>query len=1118
MTTEDPIDTSPEETDRRARRGGRLWHVLAGFGAVFIGGSLLLWLARKPVAEQALAAWCAEHDLECDANFTELGTEGITLSALKVASGDLVPAEAEEVRAELRWKGLFTPEVTGVTVNGLSLRGTVDAAGIHFGGLERLAQTGGGGGTAPPIDIRNARLFLDTPLGPAAATVNIAGTFPQAGTVSVTIDPGMLGTTITGLKVQEGRLDVRGENGLYEAELGLKIEDAEGFDTSLKGFDLMARAEFGLAETAPAALEWSLRAADFVAPGMAINGMTTTGQMQFASRPGAAPAEFLSALASGDVQAGAAKLSVAGREVTELRLEGELTGADRGASGPLTLTTGRVTAPEGEADGLVLAGEVRGEEAGGISFDGALSVSGASLSEDIRKQAGAAFSLPGVLEGHVGSLRTALDKGLSGFDATVGLGASAANKSLTLYGTGDSAVEANSGLSLRIRALEDQPWLTLSQDRISARGNIALSGGGSPSASLALREFDYTPSAMTLAADAFILRDWSVGGRMISAAVSDIRIEDRPGDLQFAARGDFGFAGEAGGVTFAPTRIRGGLDGARSSEGWRVQAMGAPCLAVDTDGLTLGAIAIQPARADICPVNGRFMRQGAIPSGAANLGTVSLPFTLDSGSGTLKLENASIDWTAGKGFEMTVAADTFSLPLTLGERTVTIDSAAPSIGIRTGEGPAAILAQLGETDFGGSMIPADVTARKFAFDGISAESGIEGAVTATGVLIRDLDTDPIYQPILADFAGTLSKNRLRLTGPLSLRASGIQIADAALDLDIVELNGTAQVVTHDIVFTERGLQPRMISDRLTGLFTRATGRVDGKADFTITDGSLAGTADAAIDGFGFQTTRLGRVSGFSGNIHFDDVMALTTPSGQSFRLASVDPGILLTNGNIQFSLKEGGLLALENVTFPFGGGSLSLEPFDWALEGGLEDMTVFVRADDIDLGQLIRILKLPDTSATGLVSGTFPIGFTENSIEIRKARLKAVDPGGQLSYTGGAVGTAADQDPNANLAFDALRDLQFSVLEVGIDGDLAGQVKADLLIAGRNNRPLPMGNKLTLPAGQAFEFAVSFDVPLGKLLEDSVSYLSQEQLIDAAQDLLDKEKDGQKADPKPKPE
>ncbi|HAY08294.1 MAG TPA: hypothetical protein DCY26_16780, partial [Hyphomonas sp.] len=106
-------------------------------------------------------------------------------------------------------------------------------------------------------------------------------------------------------------------------------------------------------------------------------------------------------------------------------------------------------------------------------------------------------------------------------------------------------------------------------------------------------------------------------------------------------------------------------------------------------------------------------------------------------------------------------------------------------------------------------------------------------------------------------------------------------------MDIISLNGAANVTTRNIVFREGGLQPYMISDRLTGLFTRATGRIDGTADFTIRSGKIEGVADGKVRDFGFQTTQLGRVSGFSGNIEFDDLMALTTPPGQEFTLASV---------------------------------------------------------------------------------------------------------------------------------------------------------------------------------------------------------------------------------------
>lgn len=1093
--------------------------MLAGFGVVFLGGSLLLWLARKPVAEQALAAWCAERGLECDANFTELGTQGVTLAALRITSDGSAPATADEVRAGLRWKGLFTPEVTGVTVNGLSLHGTVDEGGIHFGGLERLIQPGRAGGAAPPLDISDARILLDTPTGRLAATLNVTGALPRDGVVVLRIDPGTLTQAQAYADIEEGRLEVRIENGVIDAEMIVKVADAAFTNYRTSELDLIARAGLTLDASEPAAVEWSLRAADFEMPDIEGESLSTSGRLDFRSWPGLSPETFLGKLAGGVMQADALKLKVAGRDITTLRVESELTNVDGEVSGPLLLTTGAISAPEGTADELTLAGEIVSRSQGYMNFDGALSVSGASLSEEVRTRTVTSFSLPGVLQGHAASLQLALNKGLSAFDATVGIGLGQRDGRRILSGTGDSSIQAASGLSLRIRSIEGQPWLSLTGGEVSARGNVALSGGGAPSASLALRQFGYSPQVITLAADALILSDWTVGGRRISAAMSDIQINSRPGDLKFAGRGEFGFTGEAGGVTFAPTRISGGLDGARSEDGWRAQASGAPCFEVDTDGLTLGAITIEPANLDLCPVDGRFMRQGLKPGGAAQLGDVRLPFTLESGSGELILSAATIDWSLDRAFSLSIDARTLGLPMTLGERTLSIDSASPGITVVTGKGPAAIEAHLGATLFGGTMIPAKVSADQFFFDGVSAASGIEGAVSASGVLISDLNRDPIYQPLFADFSGTLRDQRLSLAGPVSLQASQIALADAVLDLNVVTLDGTARVTTRDIAFRSGGLQPEMISDRLTGLFTRATGRIGGTADFTITRGKIEGTAQGTVRDFGFQTTRLGRVSGFSGELVFDDLMDLATPPGQVFTLGSLNPGIPLTDGRIEFSLEEGGILHLEEVTFPFGGGSLSLAPFDWSLDGGLEAQSVQVNADRIDLARLVEILKLPDTRATGTVSGFFPIEFSDSSVVIRNARLKADSPGGNLSYTGGAVGAAAGQDTNANLAFEALRDLQFNVLEIGIDGDLAGQMRADLLIAGKNINPLPMGPKLTLPAGQAFEFNIGFEVPLGKLLEENLGVLSQQDLIDATHDLLEEERgNGEKKPPDGTPE
>jgi hypothetical protein len=1110
---EDTVEQDlPAEPEKR-RRGGRIWYVLGGFLFVFLGGSLLLWLLRKPVAEQALAAWCAERDLQCDANFTELSTTGLTVSGVKVSTGAAVPAEAAEVRADIRWAGLFTPQVTSVTVNGLFLRGTLDEQGLRFGGLERLVQPGRGGGPVPAVDIRDARILLDTPAGQANATLNAAGILPRNGTLSLQLDPGVLSNPFASASLQEGRLDVRAVDGQVEAELGLSISQAAHEDYGLESVDLLARADFHEDAGHPGALEWSLRAARIASPDLRATDIRTTGRAEFAVLPNASLASVLNELTGAVFEGEAASLTLGGYTFDTARFGGELAGRAGNVSGPFIASTGIVTGPSGSAAGLSLAGEMDRQASGAATFDGKMSVSGAALDSDLRARTGAAFSLPGVLSGHADALRASLSRALTKFNAEAGLALETDGTAFTASSVGDGILESASGLSLKIAPGAHATWVSVTKDSVTAQGAVTMSGGGAPSVSIEVRRLAFVPEAVTLEADSFRLSNWSVGGRTLAASLHDISLDSLPGELVLAGAGELSFAGEAGGVTLARTTLKGGLDAARDAAGWRVQSSGAPCLAVDSRGLTLGAIAMAPARLDVCPANGRFMRQGPVPGGAAKLGALRLPFTMESGTGVLSLSGAEIDWTANKGFALTVSADTLDLPLIIGERTLTIAGGAPRINVATGKGPARIAARLGATRFGGMMIPANVSAGAFTFDGISAASGVEGKVAGTGVLITDLSIeDPLYMPVTSEFSGTVGDNRLRITGPLHLQAKGTPLADAALDIDILKLDGTASVISRPLVFRRGGLQPDMISGRLTGLFTDAAGSVASDARFSITGGKIAGTADVQVENFGFQTTRLGRVTGVNGTAHFADLMGLTTAPDQVFTVAGVNPGIPLTEGRIVYVLRSGGILHLDSVTFPFGGGTLAIAPFDWALKGGLQDQSVAVTAKAINLAQLVEILKLPDTKATGTLSGTFPIVFTDNRVQIKDAVLTADAPGGRISYTGGAVEAAADRDANASLAFDALRDLKFEVLELGIDGDLAGDMRADLLLVGENINPLPMGNRLTLPAGQAFEFAIGFDLPIGKLIDNNLGFMNQQDLIDATLELLNAEEvDAQKA-------
>ena len=306
---------------------------------------------------------------------------------------------------------------------------------------------------------------------------------------------------------------------------------------------------------------------------------------------------------------------------------------------------------------------------------------------------------------------------------------------------------------------------------------------------------------------------------------------------------------------------------------------------------------------------------------------------------------------------------------------------------------------------------------------------------------------------------------------------------------MVKLNGTAAIRSRPLTFRPGGLQPVMLSEKLRGVFTLAAGDASAKADVDIVSGKLSGTGDVTIEKFGFQTTRLGRIEDVNGKVRFSDLLGLTTDRGQVVTVGSLSIGVPLTDGRIQFHLDKGKVLGVEKAGFPFAGGRIAISPLQWTLGG--KDQRVEVTADAIELSQLVAVLKLPDVQATGTVSGTFPVDFVGSEVQVRDALLAADAKGGRIAYTGDAVNSAADNDPNAKLAFDALKDLQFSVLEIGLSGDLMNRTVASVHLIGRNTQPLAFGKKLTMPKGQAFEFNLSLDSDLTELFK-SGSYAAQQ--------------------------
>lgn len=1071
--------------------------LILGFFLLLVFFVILLWLLRKPVAEQALEAWCADRDLTCDAKFTHIGAGGATLTGVRIASGADVPAEAQEISARISWPGFFTPRIDGVSITGLQMNGTLDYTGLKFYGLERLvAPTGGQGGAAPPIDIRDARIYLETPFGPAAATLNVSGQVPENATVSLALDPARLALGDARMVLGEALVQARIVDGAVTGELRLASDAAEANGYTANGFSLAAETAFPLTGDGPSSLEWSARLAEGTAPDASVSGLRTRGRAEFGTLPDVSASSLLDALTLAVAQAEFDQAASGGWNIGQTVFNTELEGKDGAFQGPLALEAAALSGPPGTASELRLAGDVIRSQDAKTVFHGGVQLNAANLTAETLGPVTNALTLTGPLEAHGAALSGALSRAARDFDTAFGLRASLSEGNLLVEADGPSALAAASGMRLEADGPDGGSWLRVENGNVRMTGALRLSGGGAPELTADLGATILSAGTLELSGAAVRLAPWSAGGRTIAADLSGLDYTREADGFRAKGTGAFTLTGELEGVTLDRTRLSGGLSAVQDASGLRVQSEGAPCLNVTSDGIVTGGVTIPEAAFDICPVDGRFIRQGRSLGGLARLGNIDVPLQFSGGQGTMGLRGAMVDWSLARGFTMLISADTLSMPMILGENTLTLDSNDPEIRLTTGSGPVGIEAGLGQTQFGGGMIPANVSAREFGFIGTSAPGGLSGDVRASGVRIADTLKDAIYKPVLGDFTGRIEGQRLVASGPFRLETEGIKIASATADINIFDLQGTAALESERLVFTPGGFQPSMISNRLMGLFTIAEGEFTGDAAFTIDGGDIQGTANLSLADFGFQTTRLGRVSGISGDVHFTDLMKLTTAPDQQITIGSVNPGVPFSNGRVVFALNEGKTLKLGSVAFPFAGGELALAPLDWTL-GEVTGQSVEVTASQLDLTQLIEVLKLPDTAAEGTVSGSFPIEFTANSVVVRDARLKA-DSGGRLSYTGGAVNAAAESDPTAAMAFNALRDLEFYVLEVSLSGDLADQMQAGIILAGRNIRSVPVGGAITMPPGQAFEFSMNFNLPLTQLIEQGLQSANATTLIDLA--------------------
>lgn len=1067
--------TSEDSTDknRNPRRGLRRAVVVLGCVALVLAG---VWLVRKPIAQWGLSSVCDAHGLSCSADFPTVSLGAVELAQLKVAGGGMDVVRAERVRIGLGWNGPFSPALSSISASKPVIRGKLADNKVNLGGLESLASGGGsGGGAIPAIEIIDGRAYFETPAGELSASFEASGTLPENGALSIVLDPAELSSPRGAIAWETGRVIVTAQNGAIDGELALQLSSALVDDLSGRDIDVKAEAKMDGVGEGPLALVWTTAIGQARFPAGELLNVKSNGDAVFAQMPevslsGAAEALMSMVFAvSGD----AAAYGAYGAE--QFTLTGELAqDGDQNLSGPVSISLNSVKAAQGRIDAATATGRIFRDPDGLLNARGNVKLKGASVTPEMRETALAVVALPGALSAHGAAMRSVLSRGLADFDLETELSAQLSKGELTLESDQASVLEAVSDLKITTEPPVGAPWLRVAGSDVQMAGTFLLVGGGGPKMTAKIDDLSRTEQGFNAVGQTLNISPWLASGRTVSGVLNDFSIQIGGGDLSIESQARLTLAGKFSGATLAPTKLSGAIAATQTDGEWHVQTKGGNCLSFASEGISFGALGLDAITSDLCAPGGQFIRKGArTPGGEINLATMRVPFTTQSGGGTLEMTDTMIDWQASEGLAMTVRGETFSLPLKLGERLLTVDSDAPVIGVQIGNGPLKVTAEMAKTNFGGSLIPANVSADRFAFNGMSGPSGISGKLDADAIVFSDTREDALYEPLIMDVSAALTDGTMRFDAPLRLKRGGISVADIAVELDVVKVTGTIDVQSRPLSFKAAGLQPKMLSQRLTGVFTNAVGMVNVLANLRIDGGTLSGTGAVTADEFGFQTIALGRVEGVNGTVNFDDLIGLSTPPGQAVFIKSINPGIALQDGELVFHLESGGRLGIEVLKIPFAQGELSMVPSVWTF--GAEEQNLRFEAHDIALESLVETLKIPDLEATGTVSGSFPVEIEGASVKIINAKLLADATGGRLAYVGAAAEGAGQANENVEMAFDALKDFRFSVLELGLDGDVSDRMTVTLKLFGRN--PKVVG-------GGEFDFNISIDSQLQELINN----------------------------------
>jgi hypothetical protein len=746
------------------------------------------------------------------------------------------------------------------------------------------------------------------------------------------------------------------------------------------------------------------------------------------------------------------------------------------SGGDLALVVDDLRAPRFAAEQTSVTGKIEIAAGRVGSADGVIAVKSGLLPTQQRLSVVKTIAAPfeAVLPPYAEVLRRTIDRAAQGFDASIPWSVRTTPEGLAVSLNRGAVLKAASGLTITANARQGQAavatYTSSANNPWTAAGNITWQGGGGPTLVLDINDASGAGAKMSLAGNAFI-RTWKVGADTFSADFKDLSlVSEGPEGSAVASllvQIDGGLAGGQWKAARAEAQVSAKWDGstfvADAPRGallqWKEARFGAS---------VFGASALR-----YTPVGHVAERSGEGFVGKGQLAAVTVPLKGDGYAAAVQLGAIGVNWRAQSTIRANFNMAPARIDLTLEQR---------KIPIRVGD-------VTGEVDLSsgwkvvGAFKDANVETEeghvadlKGAFDLTGSGGSLSGSLSGLSMRLSDplKEDGRRYEDVNFRGEGRLKNSLVDFSGTFTLAKSGMQVAHVTGKHDLDENTGGLTFEPTPLIFKPRQFQPGDLSPLLVGP-ANVTGRLDisGSASWSSGDFKASGVLD--MKKLGFALAAAGVFEGVSGRIEVADLLNMKSAPGQKLTLDKVTLGLPIEKGEIDFALIGYDAIRLESAQWPFGGGFIRVDPQDFRFSSEAQNRIV-ARAVNWDLAKLAEQFKLPDMKLRGIVSGEFPVVFTTGSAVIDHAKLKSVNPG-VIQYSGSTGDAAAQADANSKMLFDALKDFRYEVLEVGLDGNLTGNMLLTLSVLGSNPDVM---------SGQPFRLNIGVDSALVPLLTSTM--------------------------------